>query len=109
MIGCTPNGSMCFVSELFLGSISDVQLTNVSGHLDKLETYPFVSIMADKGFTIKYKLASLNIELNAPPFLDNKVQFTAAEVKEGRMIGSLQIHVEKAIGRLKTYGNLDCA
>ena len=52
LIGCTPNGCISFVSDMYMGSISDVQLTEVSGLLSKLEKYPGVSMMADRGFTI---------------------------------------------------------
>ena len=103
LIGCTPNGCISFVSDMYMGSISDVQLTQVSGLLSKLEKYPGVSMMADRGFTIADKLAALNIDLNIPPFLEMKGQFSPSEMKEGRKIASLRIHVERAIGRLKSY------
>ena len=31
LIGCTPNGRISFISQLFVGSISDIELTRVSG------------------------------------------------------------------------------
>ena len=37
LIGCTPNGAVSFVSPLYVGSISDVELTKVSGYLDTLD------------------------------------------------------------------------
>ena len=36
LIGCTPNGAISFVSPLYVGGISDVELTKVSGFLDTL-------------------------------------------------------------------------
>ena len=62
--------------------------------------------MADRGFTIKDMLKELNIDLNIPPFLEGRHQLPAAEVEQGRKIASLQIHVERAIGRLKTFSIL---
>ena len=90
-----------------MGSISDVQLTQVSGLLNKLQRYTGVSVMADRGFTIKDQLAALNIELNIPPFLDQRQQLTPAEVQDGRKIASLRIHVELATGRSKNFRILD--
>ena len=43
-----------YVSPLYVGSISDVELTQVSGFLTNLEDK---SIMADRGFTIKDMLS----------------------------------------------------
>ena len=61
--------------------------------------------MADRGFTIKDTLKEMNIELNIPPFLQDRQQLTAGEV-EGRKIASVRIHVERAIGRVKQFSIL---
>ena len=53
LVACTPNGAICFVSPVYVGSISDVELTRVCGFLDGLKDKRSVSIMADKGFTIR--------------------------------------------------------
>ena len=58
-----------YVLQLYVGSISDVELTRVSGYLDTLEG---VSVMADHGFTVRDLLADQGIALNIPPFLDGK-------------------------------------
>ncbi|KAL5467348.1 hypothetical protein EMCRGX_G031561 [Ephydatia muelleri] len=47
LIACTPNGAVSYVSPLYVGSISDVELTRISGFLTKLEDKPGISIMAD--------------------------------------------------------------
>ena len=106
LVCCTPNGSISFISPLYLGSISDVELTRVSGLLDKLQGKEEISIMADRGFTIKDQLYKLSISLNIPPFLKGQKQLTAEEVKEGRQIASLRIHVERIIGRVKNFSIL---
>lgn len=59
--------------------------------------------MADRGFTIRDILNNVGVELNIPPFLENRGQLPASEVKAGRQIASLRIHVERAIGRIKNY------
>lgn len=104
LVACTPNGAICFVSPLHVGSISDVELTHLSGFLHKLEDKPSISIMADRGFTVKDMLAELNIDCNIPPFMEGRCQLPSDEVDEGRKIASLQIHVERAIGRKKLFG-----
>lgn len=55
LIGISPFGCVTFVSELWAGSISDVELTEKSGLLDLLEVGD--SVMAYEGFTIGDLLA----------------------------------------------------
>ena len=83
LIACTPNSAIYFVSPLYVGSISDVELTRCSGLLDELKDKPGIAIMADKGFTIKDMLKDLYIELNIPSFLQDKQQLAAKEVEKG--------------------------
>ena len=100
LIACTPNGCICFTSPLYVGSISDVELTRVSGFLQELEGKDGISVMTDRGITIEDQLKEINVELNIPPFLDGRLQLPADEVKRGRQIASLHIHVERAIGQI---------
>lgn len=104
LIGCTPNGAVSFVSELYVGSISDVELTKVSGYVDTLKSG--VSVMADRGFTIKDMLLERGVTLNIPPFMDGGRQFSREDIQRGRSIASLRIHVERVIGRIKNYSIL---
>ena len=106
LIACTPNGAISFISPVYVGSISDVQLTRCSGFLETLKDKPGISIMADRGFTIKDMLKELNVALNLPPFMEGRSQLPASQVQEGRKIASLRIHVERAIGRVKNYSIL---
>lgn len=62
--------------------------------------------MADRGFTVKDILKELNIELNLQPFMEGRQQLPADQIQSGRKIASLRIHVERAIGRIKTFGIL---
>ena len=91
---------------MFVGSVSDVELTRACGFLTKLEDKPGISIMADRGFTIRDTLKELNIELNLPPFMEGRQQLPAEDVRIGRSIASLRIHVERAIGRIKSFSIL---
>ena len=81
LVACTLNGAICYISPVFVGSISNVELTRVGGFLTTLQDKPGVSIMADKGFTIKDMLKELNIALNIPPFLDRKQQLPPEDVQ----------------------------
>lgn len=103
LVACTPNGAISYTSPVYVGSISDVQLTRCSGFLETLKDKPGISIMADRGFTIKDMLKELNVELNLPPFMEGRSQLPASQVQEGRKIASLRIHVERAIGRIKNF------
>ena len=106
LVACTPNGSISYVSPLYVGSISDVELTRVSGFLDTLKNKPGISIMADRGFTIQDQLKPLGVNLNIPPFMEGRKQLPSEEVLKGRQIASVRIHVERAIGRIKNYSIL---
>ena len=83
LVACTPNGAISFISPVFVGSISDVELTRHSGFLTTLEDKPGVSIMADRGFTVKDMLKQLKIELNLPPVMEGRKQLLAEELQEG--------------------------
>lgn len=106
LIACTPNGCISFISPLYVGSISDVELTRVSGLLESLQNKAGISVMADRGFTIKDMLQDIGVELNIPPFMEGRQRLPAKEVREGRQIASVRIHVERAIGRIKTFSIL---
>ncbi|XP_065888295.1 uncharacterized protein [Dysidea avara] len=101
LIGILPSGVIAFVSPTYEGSISDKELTQVCGILDKREYGD--EIMAYKGFQIQDLLAPLGVRLNVPPFLNSKVQMPVADVLLTRKIAHLRIHVERAIGRVKDF------
>ena len=106
LIGITPSGAICFVSELFGGNISDKALTSQCGLLDLLEEGD--AVMADKGFNIMDLLDDKGITLNIPPKLtDSSGQLSENDRVETRRIASVRIHVERAIGRIKTFRILE--
>ena len=74
-VGCTPNGAITYVSPMYVGSISDVELTHVCGFLDKLEGKHGILVMADTGLTIKDMVSDIGIELNIPSFLEARPDF----------------------------------
>ena len=77
LIGCTPNGAISYVSQFYVGSISDVELTEVLGFLQTLEGKGGVSVMVDRGFTVRDLLAEMGVNLNIPPFMEGRKQLPA--------------------------------
>ncbi|KAM7313370.1 uncharacterized protein ISCGN_003236 [Ixodes scapularis] len=105
LVGISPNGLVTFVSELFMGSVSDKETVIQSG----LFEMPFDkgdSVMADKGFKIADLLQKLGVALNIPPFL-NRGKFSTEEVVETQDIAALRIHVERRIQRIKSFQIFD--
>jgi hypothetical protein len=88
LVGIAPHGPFTFISSLYSGSISDVELTKVSGLLNLLEAGD--SVMADKGFTIGKLLAESNVGLVIPHFLTAKGQFSGQEVVQNDAITEKQ-------------------
>ena len=99
LVGTAPHGPFTFVSSLFSGAISDVEITKVSGLLDLLESGD--AVMADKGFTIGSVLADRGVDLVIPHFLSSRGQFSSEEVKQNDAITAHRVHVERAIRRVK--------
>ena len=62
--------------------------------------------MVDRGFDIS-NIVPDGVSVNMPPFLAGREQMTAAGTEETMSIASVRIHVERAIGRIKTYHILD--
>ena len=91
LIGIAPHGYVTFVSSLYTGCMSDVEIIKLSGILDLLEHGD--DVMADKGFTLKKMLEDRDVTLNMPPFLSHKMQFTPEEVRETEQIAKLRIHI----------------
>ena len=58
--------------------------------------------MVDRGFDISNVVPD-DVTVNMPPFLAGQEQMTAAETEETMNIALVRIHVECAIGRIKTY------
>lgn len=101
LLAISPNGMICFVSELYTGSISDRELTKASGLLKLLESVPpGRSIMADRGFAIQDLLVRPNLVLNTPPFKKSETM-SRSDVVKTQKVASVRIHIERAIGRVK--------
>ena len=92
---------MVYISHLYEGSVSDVDLVQQCGILSLLENGD--SIMADKGFDIQHFLSELGVRLNIPPFRRGEQQFTPDDIMATKKIAAVRIHVERAINRMKQY------
>ena len=96
LLGITPQGVICFVSECWGGRVSDVRLTEDCGILKKL--LPGDLVLADRGFDIGDSVAAMQAKLHIPSFTRGKSQLSATEVEETRKIANVRIHVERVIG-----------
>ena len=62
LVCIAPHGALSFISNMNTGSMSDVELTILSGLIDLLESGD--SIMADKGFVLNKVLDGTGISVN---------------------------------------------
>lgn len=100
LVSIDPTGNFTFVSELWSGCTSDRKMVEKTGYLSKLQWGD--DVMADRGFLVRDLLATRGVTLNIPPFSHGK-QLSIAATTKTRRIAKARIHVERAIGRLKTF------
>ena len=108
LVGCTPSGSISFVSNACSGSMSDREIVMKSGFIDYVKkTYELnderLVILADRGFNIQDLLLPYNVRVVIPPFLRGKSQFSEKENQKTKSVASSRIHIERVIGRIKTF------
>ena len=102
IVGITPGGLVCHVSDAYGGSASDRILVQRSNLLQKCD--PKDSVMADKGFNIQDMAAPYDVKVNIPTFIKKMNQLPPeSKLKEDRRISSKRTHVERVIGLGKTY------
>lgn len=100
LIGVNPCGNITFVSKLYTGSISDVDITRKSMLLQLLD--PGDLVIADKGFLIEKMLQEVGAELMIPPQKRSN-QLSLDDTLKTQAIARLRILVERAIRRVKEY------
>ena len=54
LLAVNPNGAACFISDLYEGSVSDVDIFQQCGIMEHIN--PNDSFLVDKGFTIQHLL-----------------------------------------------------
>ncbi len=100
LIGIAPCGVITFVSKLYSGSISDMEITRKSQILQLLQ--PGDGVMANKGFRIEKMLSEVGATLITPP-LKKSTQLSMEDTQKTRAIAHLRSLVEKVIRRVKEY------
>ncbi|XP_066928361.1 uncharacterized protein [Clytia hemisphaerica] len=105
LIAVNPNGAACFVSDLFEGSINDVEIFQRCGFLQHVNFQD--SFLVDKGFTVQHLLLPKQATIYIPPFLGQREKFTKEEVLLCKRIAKARIHVERFNERLKRFRLLD--
>lgn len=95
-----PCGVVTFVSSLYTGSVSDIEITRKSQLLQLLQ--PGDEVMADKGFLVERMLSVVGAKLIIPP-LKRSTQLSNEDTQKTQAIARLRILVERAIRRVKEY------
>lgn len=109
LVAVTPGGAICYIGPAFPGRVTDTDAVRFSGLVGEMKegglTDKGIQVMADKGFNaISPLLASSGIMYVAPPFKrKGEPQFTNDDMDANWEIANLRIHVERAIGAMKTW------
>ena len=70
LVGIMPLGAFTFLSDLYSGSISDIDIVKKSGFMDIIEEGD--DVMADSGFNIRHHLLPRKATLDIPAFTHGK-------------------------------------
>ena len=95
LVGISPSGVPTFISDLMEGRISDNEITQRSGLVERLE--PGSVVMADRGWTNKEFLGRHGIRLITPSFLQGRKQLDLPSLTESVSIARVRIHVERYV------------
>ena len=101
LVAILPTGGACFVSDVFEGSIDDVQIFKDSGILDYIR--PGDSVMVDRGFTVQELLLPKQATIFIPPFFAGREKLSEEEEILTKRITKARIHVERFNERLKSF------
>ena len=102
----TPCGAFVYSSPAYPARATDNAVTELSGFLRHVERGDM--FVADKGFTLFYKLNKLDCFLHIPPFKRPGVeQFTTEELERTSRVANMRIHVERAFERTKSWKIFD--
>lgn len=99
LVGCDEAGAVNFISDAFVGSISDREILVKSGFLEMVEKGD--AVLADKGFNVSDLLKSKGVVINIPPFLKGKEQLSDFQVMKTRIIANRRILIENINCRAK--------
>lgn len=113
LIGITPGGAICSISDAYGGHVTDGELVAESGIIDELVAkglpHRGYHVMADRGFnSIAAHLVHKHIHYVAPPSKrTDEPQSNPEDAAYTRDVANLRIHVERAIGAMKQWRILD--
>lgn len=101
-ISCSPLGHINYVSKVYGGRASDVQVVRESNFMTYEFHMPGDQILADRGFTLQDEFAAAcGVNLLLPSFTKGKRQLSPEKVETSRKISSVRIHIECVIGLIK--------
>jgi DDE superfamily endonuclease len=102
LISSTPCGFINFISNGYLGRISDRKITEVSGFLDALPDG--ADVMADRGFKhIESLLLDKKCKLIKPPSKSGDSKFNKSDARQTKQIASLRTNIERVIARIRHF------
>ena len=101
LVAITPQGSICYLSELYAGRTTVRYIIRHSKFLDYIN--PNDQVLADRGFPIREELLAKHAQLVMPPAAKGTSQMTSQSTKDTKTVANVRIHVERVIRRLKCY------
>ena len=108
LVSCEPQGKITFISKMFGGRCTDMEITIKSGFIHLIESGNV--ILGDKGFPdIDTSVAQNGGILIMPPFKQSEkgFQFSKKQTEDAYKIASVRIHVERCIARMKVFEILE--
>nr|XP_022322769.1 uncharacterized protein LOC111124201 [Crassostrea virginica] len=100
LVAVTPTGSISFLSRAWGWKISDKDIVQLSGILDKLMHGD--QILADRRFVNEEDFAVRGATLVIPSFTKGRKQLPAKDLEESPCLAYVRIEVERCIGLLKS-------
>lgn len=108
VVGVTPGGTICHISNVHDGGVSDAEVVKLSGLIGHLRAGGFAnqgfSIMADRGFSpLAEELTREGLNFAVSPLRRKGPGASQPILDGGRNKAHLRVHVERAIGTLKEW------
>lgn len=99
----SPVGCMPWVSAAYPGSVSDNVITAQSGFVEQCAFHGH-TVLADKGFTVRYLLSGKGCDLYVPPKRRSRqVKLTQEECADTFKVANPRIHVERMFGLVAPF------
>lgn len=101
LVGISPTGAITFLLKFWVGRASNKVIIQNSGLIDLLEQGDHV--MADRGFNFPEYFSTKCVCLHVPASTMKENSWQNLAVTESRKMSWVRIHVERAIGKLKSF------